>query len=92
MTGRIRDHLVAEFGQDAVFTDVDNIPGMFDKKRPITATTREVIQFIEKRDDLRAFLKTLKKAATSIKKENVIFEIASGASLRTYSVRPLRLS
>jgi len=58
-------------------TDVDNIPGMFDKKRPITATAREVIQFIEKRDDLKPFLTPLKKAATSIKKENGIFEISS---------------
>jgi thioredoxin reductase (NADPH) len=58
--------------------DVENIPGMFDKKRPITATTREVIRFIESRDDLRPFLTTVKQAAVSIKREDEWFEISSG--------------
>ena len=61
-------------------SDVDNIPGMFDKKRPITATAREVMQFIERHDDLGSFLTPLKMAATAIKKENGVFEISSGLS------------
>ena len=44
--------------------DVDNIPGMFDKKRPITSTTREVIQFIEKEENLKTLLTTIRKAVT----------------------------
>jgi len=59
--------------------EVDNIPGMFDRKRPITSTTREVIQFIEKDENLKPLLITLKKAATSIKKENGLFVISDGA-------------
>jgi len=59
-------------------TDVDNIPGMFDKKRPITATAREVTQFIEKHEDLKTFLTLVKGAADQIRKEDGVFTIASG--------------
>jgi thioredoxin reductase (NADPH) len=58
--------------------EVDNIPGMFDKKRPISATAREVIQFIEKNDDLTRFLTTIKKAVSSVKKDGDVFELMAG--------------
>lgn len=47
-------------------TSVNNIPGMFDKKHPITATTREVIQFIEGRRDLAPFLTLVKQSVKEI--------------------------
>jgi len=59
---------------------VENIPGMYDKKRPITSTTREVIRFIEKSEDLKRFLTTVKKAATSIEKRDDVFEISTSGS------------
>jgi thioredoxin reductase (NADPH) len=59
-------------------TEVENIPGLFDKKRPITATTREVIRFIRNRDDLEPFLTTVKRSAVAIKKEDELFEISTG--------------
>jgi thioredoxin reductase (NADPH) len=58
--------------------EVENIPGLFDKKRPVTTTTREVLRFIEKRDELASLLTTLKRPAVSIKKQNDLFEISSG--------------
>jgi thioredoxin reductase (NADPH) len=57
---------------------VENIPGMFDKKRPITTTTREAIRFIEGREDLKPFLTTVKRAAVSIEKKDDRFEISTG--------------
>ena len=58
-------------------TEVDNVPGMFDKKRPITATASESIKFIESREDIKSFLTTIKKAAISIKKEDGSFIIST---------------
>ncbi len=55
--------------------EVDNIPGMFDKKRPITATTREVIQWINHRDDLKPFLSVVKEAVVDLSKEGDIFTL-----------------
>ena len=55
--------------------EVENVPGMFGKKRPISAATREVIRFIEKREDLAPFLTTIKRSAISIKKVDEQFEI-----------------
>jgi thioredoxin reductase (NADPH) len=58
--------------------EVENIPGMFDKKRPITKTTREVIQFIGKHENLKKRLTTVKRSATSIRKQDGWFEISDG--------------
>ena len=58
--------------------DVENIPGMFDKKRPIIKTTREVLAFIEKNEDLASRLTTVKRVATSIRKTDGGFEIEDG--------------
>ena len=41
--------------------EVDNVPGMFDKSHPITATSREVIQFIESKEDLKPFFDNRQK-------------------------------
>ena len=60
--------------------DVDNIPGMFDRKRPITSTTREVIQFIEKDEKLKSILTTIKTAVTSVKKEGELFIVSDGTN------------
>ncbi|MCP5468858.1 MAG: NAD(P)/FAD-dependent oxidoreductase [Deltaproteobacteria bacterium] len=50
---------------------VDNIPGMFDKKRPINSTTKEVIKFIESEENLSPLIKAVKGSVTKIeKKEN----------------------
>jgi thioredoxin reductase (NADPH) len=57
--------------------EVENVPGMFDKKRPITTMTREVIRFLEASDDLKRFLTTVKKAALSIRKTADYFEIST---------------
>ena len=65
--------------------EVDNIPGMFDKKRPITGTTREVIQFIEKKEDLKRFLTVVKKAVAGIKKDGDLFILNDGE--QTYRAR-----
>lgn len=58
--------------------EVDNIPGFFDKKRPISATSREVIGFIEKNDDLKKFLTLEKKIVTSITEDGEGFLLKSG--------------
>lgn len=58
-------------------SEVENIPGMFDKKRPITATSREVMQFIDKREDLKPYLASFRTAATAVKKEGDFFVIQS---------------
>ena len=65
-------------GRATWVTEVDNIPGMFNRKHPITATTRETIGFIEKNEDLKRYLTTLKLAVKTIRKENGLFELASG--------------
>jgi thioredoxin reductase (NADPH) len=59
--------------------EVENIPGMFDEKRPITKTTRGVLRFIAGRDDLAPFLHTVKKPATAIRKAGEVFEISTDA-------------
>ncbi|MBI4368346.1 MAG: NAD(P)/FAD-dependent oxidoreductase [Candidatus Omnitrophica bacterium] len=58
-------------------SEVENIPGMFDLRNPITASTRGVLQFIEKRSDLKPFLAAVKKAAVAIKKEGNVFTISA---------------
>jgi thioredoxin reductase (NADPH) len=57
---------------------VENIPGMFDKTWPITTTTREVLRFIEGREDLQPFLTTVKRTAISIEKQDDRFVISTG--------------
>jgi thioredoxin reductase (NADPH) len=57
--------------------DVENIPGLFDKKRPITMTTKETVQFIESHADLKPYLMIIKQAAAHIKKENHYFVIST---------------
>lgn len=54
---------------------VENIPGMFSKKRPITTTSKETIQFIDQQPLLKPFLTIFPKAAHGIKKENGLFHI-----------------
>jgi thioredoxin reductase (NADPH) len=58
--------------------DVDNIPGFFAKKRPITTTTRETIRFIEEDESLAPFLTKLKRRVTSIRKTDEGFELFAG--------------
>ena len=65
--------------------EVDNIPGMFGKKRPISTTTREVIRFIEGRSDLEPYLTTVKQSVVSIKKDRDRFEVSAGGD--TYQAR-----
>lgn len=72
------DPKTAKRSRAAWVTEVDNIPGLFDKKRPIAATSREVIQFVEKNADLNRFLTVIKKAAGGIKQKAEIFEITAG--------------
>ncbi len=56
---------------------VDNIPGMFDKKRPINGTTKEVIKFIENKPELATLLHTMKQAVTKIEKVDDHFILSS---------------
>lgn len=72
------DPATTKRGRATWVTEVDNIPGMFDRKRPITTTTREVIQFIERNESLKPFLTTIKKAAISIVKQDEFFVITAG--------------
>lgn len=58
--------------------EVDNIPGMFDRKRPITGTTRETIQFIEKDKTLKPFLTLIKRAVVSIERQDDVFLVDDG--------------
>jgi thioredoxin reductase (NADPH) len=48
---------------------VENIPGMFDLKRPITKTTKDTLSFIEQHEDLKSHLTSHKKAVTNITKD-----------------------
>lgn len=59
--------------------EVENIPGMFDVKNPITRSTRGVIKFIQGDESLAPFLTTAKQSAGSIRNENGQFEISTGA-------------
>lgn len=54
-------------------TEVDNVPGMFDKKRPITATSKEVIDFINKQEGLKDKLTVVRKAVKHVKKTETGF-------------------
>jgi len=58
--------------------DVENIPGLFAKKRPITTTTKEVIRFIEDDETLVPFLTKLKDSVVSIRKDDQGFELSTG--------------
>lgn len=55
-------------GRATWVTSVENIPGMFDKKRPITTSTREVIKFIEANPSLAPFLTVVKRPVREISK------------------------
>lgn len=57
--------------------DVENIPGMFNKKNPITTTTLEVLEWINSNIELKPFIQTIDTTAKNIRKENGIFEISS---------------
>lgn len=72
-------------GRDTWVLEVDNIPGMFDKKKPIAKTTKEVIAFIENKEDLNPHLKTVKDAVVKIKKEEGYFLLED--SNQTYKAR-----
>jgi len=61
--------------------DVENIPGMFHKKNPITSTTVEVLNWINSNIELKPFLTSVEEDAKTIKKENGIFEISSGKTI-----------
>jgi len=58
--------------------DVDNIPGMFGRKRPITSTTKEVLQFIDADEKLKPYLTTVKRAVTSVRKADGLFVLSDG--------------
>jgi len=58
--------------------DVENIPGMFGKKRPITATTKEVFEFIENNDDLSRFQTRVNDFVTDISKTEEGFVLKAG--------------
>lgn len=60
---------------------VDNIPGFFESKRPIFSTTKQVIDFVQSRDDLQNFLTTHKKTVDQVQKTETGFQIqAAGES------------
>ena len=68
--------------------EVDNIPGMFDKKKPISATTQETIRFIQSREDLKDLLTIVKCGVETIQKENneFVFHCKSGTYRAKYVV------
>lgn len=65
--------------------DVENIPGMFEKKRPITATTKEVLKFITDRPELNSKLETVKQSVTQITKTDAGFQLKTQD--KNYSAR-----
>jgi len=69
-------------GRATWVTEVDNIPGMFDKKKPITAASKEVLAFIKDRSGLGDRLTTLKEAVRGLKKEGDVFVLSSDVGSR----------
>lgn len=63
-------------------TEVDNVPGLFDKKRPITATAKEVMDFIAKQEHLKNKLTAVRKAVTAVKKKDDVFILEDGTASR----------
>lgn len=72
------DANTARKGRAQWVASVENIPGFFDLKRPIPATTKDMIAFVESRDDLKNFLETHKKTVATIKKEDDVFVLGVG--------------
>jgi thioredoxin reductase (NADPH) len=60
--------------------NVENIPGFFEVQRPITATSRAVLQFIAGREDLHAHVTVIKHAATQIAKDDTGFTLTAGGA------------
>lgn len=55
--------------------DVENIPGMFDIRNPITQSEKSVLNFIESRPELNAALETIKESVTQISHSEGLFNL-----------------
>lgn len=60
--------------------EVDNIPGMFDRKRPISSTTQETLEFLNENEILKNYLTVAKEAAVRIAKEENLFTVSSSST------------
>lgn len=63
--------------------NVENIPGMFDMKFPITQTAKAVFKFIEGREELNKKLTTLKKQVNKIEKKEGHFTLECNGEIYT---------
>ncbi len=68
---------------------VETVPGFFDKKNPVTETSKEVFEFIEKNKDLKSFLTKVERAVAFIDKKDDGFEVFDGS--QTYWARAVVL-
>lgn len=64
---------------------VDNIPGFFDSKRPIFTTTKQVVDFVNSKDDLKPFLTTHKKTVDQVRQLEKGFELTAAGE--TYKAK-----
>lgn len=55
--------------------EVENIPGMFEKRFPITQSTKDVLKFIAGRPELKTKLTTVPKSVTKIEKQDDLFTL-----------------
>lgn len=65
--------------------DVENIPGMFDIRNPITQTEKSVLKFIEARPELAACMETHQESVTKISRDRDIFTLTAADS--TYQAK-----
>ncbi len=65
--------------------NVENIPGMFDLKNPISHTEKEVLNFIASRNELSDKVKTVKQSVTKIQKIEAGFSLEAAGT--TYQAR-----
>lgn len=71
-------------------SQIDYIPGLFDKKMPIPEIKKEVFDFIQSQKALKSFLTLIEKEAAFIDKKDDGFEIFDGSS--TYWARTVILA
>lgn len=57
---------------------VENIPGFFDLKKPIAATTKGVLNFVQSHPNFATKLELVKSAVTTIEKQDELFVLGDG--------------
>ena len=54
-------------GRATWVTEVDNVPGLHDMKRPITATTKSTLEWIRNQDELKSWNHEIKAVVTDVR-------------------------